>query len=409
MIVYRIIRATSPLSFAISSSTTCNDVHDCRTVPSIGFNCASTIFLCTWVALHLDVPEDPWEALWKSVLRRVGWTMMALLAPEAVLLMAFLDWIGSSNDLNNKLSEFGNAFIYIVDAHHLLLMTDRDPTCDWTETHAMLARMRGLRVEAEDGSWRVREYIGGITSDVRMPTMREIQDRSKGDAVAKAITIVQTLWFAIQAAHRISQGLVVTELELTTLGHVVLNIFVYWCWWNKPLNLQFPVDVYRAGDRGEAPNGELHPLEIESQGPALRRKLPIRVRMGTYFARNFSDLDWKGVVVLICFSIIGGIFGAIHCLAWNSTFPTNAEHLLWRVSALVVTAFPGLGFAVFVFGDQETSGRMEGSLKAAAWFLAVVYCLGRVCLLALGLAALRALPESAYEVPSWTVYIPHIG
>jgi hypothetical protein len=41
--------------------------------------------------------------------------------------------------------------------------------------------------------------------------------------------------------------------------------------------------------------------------------------------------------------------------------------------------------------------------------LAAGYCFGRVCLLALALAALRALPEGAYEIPSWTVYIPHIG
>ena len=75
---------------------------------------------------------------------------------------------------------------------------------------------------------------------------------------------------------------------------------------------------------------------------------------------------------------------------------------------MAVTVFPGLGFAIYHVGDN-TSGSMEFSMKAAAWFLAAVYCLGRVCLLALALAALRALPESAYEVPSWTVYIPHIG
>ena len=270
--------------------------------------------------------------------------------------------------------------------------------------------MRGLRVEAEDGSWTIQMDISRVSSDVKMPTMREIQDRSKGDAVAKTITIIQTLWFAIQAAHRVSYGLVVTELELTTLGHVVLNIFVYWCWWNKPLNLQFPVDVYRKknGDNQDGTPGRVKTLEVESQRPISRRKLPIRVRLGVYFKRNIADGGWKVVIVLICFSIIGGMFGAIHCLAWFSTFPTPVERLLWRVSALVVTAFPGLGFAIYIVGDAAY-GKTEHSLKAAAWFLAAVYCLGRICLLALALAALRGLPESAYEVPSWTVYIPHIG
>ena len=185
--------------------------------------------------------------------------------------------------------------------------------------------MRGLRVEAEDGSWRVHEHIYFVPSDVNMPTMREIQDKSKGDAVAKTITIIQTLWFAIQAAHRVSQGLIVTELELTTLGHVVLNIFIYWCWWSKPLNLQFPVDVYRKkrGDDQEKTLRGVKPSEVESQRRTSRRKLPSRVRIGAYFQRDIREWGWKGVIVLVCFSIIGGMFGAIHCLAWNSAFPTR--------------------------------------------------------------------------------------
>jgi len=103
--------------------------------------------------------------------------------------------------------------------------------------------MGGLRVVKEDGSKRIVHSLESVPSNIEMPTAKEIQDRGKADAVAKAIAIIQTLWFAVQAAHRVSQGLVVTELELTTLGHVVLNILIYWCWWNKPLNLQFPVEV----------------------------------------------------------------------------------------------------------------------------------------------------------------------
>src|ERR1700759_183629 len=110
MIIDHIVRAISPLSFAISSSTRCDNIHDCRTVPSIIYNCASTIFLCTWAALHLDVPEDPWEVWLKSFLRRVGWMMMALLAPEAVLYRAFGEWARSSGDLMDNLSESGTTF-----------------------------------------------------------------------------------------------------------------------------------------------------------------------------------------------------------------------------------------------------------------------------------------------------------
>ena len=65
----------------------------------------------------------------------------------------------------------------------------------------------------------------------------EIDDRSKSDFVAKAIIMLQTLWFILQMANRAHQGLTVTELELTTLAYDVF-------WWNKPVNIRFPFDVY---------------------------------------------------------------------------------------------------------------------------------------------------------------------
>jgi len=117
----------------------------------------------------------------------------------------------------------------------------------------------------------------------------------------------------------------------------------------------------------------------------------------------------KAAILLISFSIVGGMFGVIHCLAWNSTFPTPIEQLLWRVSASVVTFLPGLGFAVYAFAQLEARGVKEALLKTVAWLLAAAYCLSRICLLALAVSTLRALPERAYETPTWTVYVPHIG
>ena len=86
------------------------------------------------------------------------------------------------------------------------------------------------------------------TIEVPTITEGEIRDKSKGDDIAKAIALLQTLWFAIQAATRIGQGFVVTELEFTTLGHAVLNVFICWCWWKKPLNVDYPVDLHAKRD-----------------------------------------------------------------------------------------------------------------------------------------------------------------
>jgi hypothetical protein len=292
-----------------------------------------------------------------------------------------------------------------------IALSGDDPACDWTETHAMLATMSGLRVVEEDGSSYLCIAISNAPSNVTMPTKEQIQDRGKADNIAKTITIIQTLWFAVQAAHRVSQGLVVTDLELTVLAHVALNIFIYWCWWNKPLNLGFPVEVYvkKREDAGREADGNRVPAGAESQRPTPRRKLSFRVKLGAYFDRGMLALDgwWGATIGLVTVTIIGGTFGAIHCLAWNSTFPSHIEQALWRVSALVVTASPSLGFAFAL--SLEIWDVPETLLWIIGGLFGSVYCMGRICLLAIALAALRSLPERAYESPSWTTYIPHIG
>ena len=100
-------RATLVVNNALNSDSTtiCDDVHHCRTLLSIIVSCASTIFLCTWVALHPNVPEDPYEARSKSFWKRVGLMLVALLAPEVILIWVFGDWVASSNLLVEIMSE----------------------------------------------------------------------------------------------------------------------------------------------------------------------------------------------------------------------------------------------------------------------------------------------------------------
>ena len=72
----------------------------------------------------------------------------------------------------------------------------------------------------------------------------EIADKSKGDALAKAILILQTSWFICQCIARYVQGLSLTQLELTTVALASLNGITFMLWWNKPLGVETPVRVY---------------------------------------------------------------------------------------------------------------------------------------------------------------------
>jgi hypothetical protein len=74
-------------------------------------------------------------------------------------------------------------------------------------------------------------------------TKQEIQDRSKSDGLAKLVVLVQTAWFTGQCLARVVQKLAITELEIVTLAYTALNGVIYFFWWNKPLDVRFPLVI----------------------------------------------------------------------------------------------------------------------------------------------------------------------
>jgi len=74
---------------------------------------------------------------------------------------------------------------------------------------------------------------------------REIQDRSKGDGLSKALVVLQTTWFISQCISRKVQGLTITEIELVTVAFAFLNGIMYFLWWSKPVDVTTSVRIYR--------------------------------------------------------------------------------------------------------------------------------------------------------------------
>ena len=75
----------------------CNDLAHCRTVWSIIWSCLTTVFLCTWVAVHPNVPcpktrkANSWiercilNPLLSFIVHRLPLFVCALVVPEYVL------------------------------------------------------------------------------------------------------------------------------------------------------------------------------------------------------------------------------------------------------------------------------------------------------------------------------------
>jgi len=65
--------------------------HKPRTRFDIIWTCASTLFICTWVAIHPNVPPRG-EGHIRSLWRRIKLMLWTLVVPEFILIWAYRQW-----------------------------------------------------------------------------------------------------------------------------------------------------------------------------------------------------------------------------------------------------------------------------------------------------------------------------
>ena len=115
--------------------------------------------------------------------------------------------------------------------------------------HGFFVQMGGFVIEGKRGDLKVlhpRQLdLLHRAKQIHFPviTTSELSDRSKGDAVSKALVLVQTSWFIAQCIARHVAGLSITPLEISTLSFCALNGVMYFLWWEKPLDARVPVQV----------------------------------------------------------------------------------------------------------------------------------------------------------------------
>ncbi|KAJ7278733.1 hypothetical protein C8J57DRAFT_1573372 [Mycena rebaudengoi] len=249
----------------------------------------------------------------------------------------------------------------------------------------------------------VNQYLDAI----REVDVEDITDKSKGDALSKGIAFAQGTWFMTQCFARLAQNLPVSELEVATLAFAVVNVFIWLLWWNKPLDVQRPIMVIPVDDqrpmrvrppdsKGDHWLGRVGDALI-GQHDSYDSALHTSVHS---FWSNSTEERSKAKIAFFIECLIGTIFGAIHCVAWNADFPTTVEMWMWRSCTLSVTAFPVILVLCFTAWDE---------LLVAIFLLShLIYPIARLFLIALPLIALRAPAAGLLMDVNWSVYIPHL-
>ena len=261
-----------------------------------------------------------------------------------------------------------------------------------------------------------------------MPTKAEIKDRGKSDWLAKSLVLLQTSWFVMQCIARAIEHLPVTHLEVMTLAYAAMNFVIYIFWWNKPLNVNRPVRVFRKPEPRETQP------QVTGQASEARELTWKAIGDGfeTVFDFILGNQDWDldlsredrvprfwansndGEQEIADYIVLGvGVcFGAIHCIAWFFSFPTHRELLMWRISSVIITAVPiyiplMLLLAVLLgkmnFDKSANNVGYFGTLSGG-----ILYILARAITLVLAFTSLGGLPPGAYETVHWTTFIPHV-
>ena len=356
---------------------------DGRGTWSIVWSCLVTIFICTWSVLHLDVPKR--HGRWYLFFRKVRWMLLAALAPEWILYCSVESFFEARSLLGRLVTHGGDG---------------------WTLEHAEFAIAGGIRVKSPNSGKIVPNRIESLKKAVESGQIKEppiskeeLKSRSKSDGVVKLIALLQITWFGLQALFRAIQHLQVTPLEIMTVAFLVLAVLIYALWWNRPQDIEYPIIIT---------------LQNAENGVETSQRLNVDTKSRGGTKRWFTDEKYvasgkTGGFLISIFVFIAPLFGAIHCLAWNATFPTSKEALAWRICAVATTSLPLLLSAIFMITISVWDGVSNDVSSGSISFLLFLYVIARITLITLAVMSLRALPADAFQTITWTKYMPNLG
>lgn len=415
----------------------------------IAWTCLSTLILCTYSVLHLNVPKprpdgsysQSWR-IWSSSC----FAVLTIFAPECLLTESIWD-LKDAIYWRNEVRE-----------------THGVEAASWTLTHMFYANMGGLLVrdpeEAEDANPYILKgkFVSLAISDNVLPretsvSRDEILDKSKSDLFTKSLAVLQILYFYLEFFARIARRLPVTQLELTVAGVAVYALASYFCLLEKPKNVNMPTTI-------KALKGNPTPTEAENDNTSTYSNItgnnyatspsPLHIFRQAYSEASgggdthteasetdrdnfFAEALRAGHTVpfgrffqhdsaLFTLCLVSVPLGAIHLAAWNFHFPTTADAWLWRAASSYTTLIG----PVWVFGKMIVEYLVYGEFafdtncmaldadELKFWLYGpglgiILYFIGRCVLLVEMARCLFFLEPQAFETVSWTLNVPHIG
>ncbi|KAF5318645.1 hypothetical protein D9619_011055 [Psilocybe cf. subviscida] len=409
------------------------DIHPLRSRYAIIQTCLATLFICVWQSSHPNIVD-----LRQPGLKRIAWRFLSacgtLIAPEVVLVVALEERIEASKIAHQYNTDFllnvpkrlwwqstwesTKAWFYPLpnDA------TRYDYVEPWTTSHGFFIQMGGFQLYKDNYPSEKLDYdrfsellrSGHIDPPHTYISTRDLEDRSKGDAISKSIAIFQTSWFILQCFVRLGQHLPLSELEIFTLASAVLNGAIYAADWDKPQgagvairlpwkdgysveqqtsfasnqpcegsmeqqrscapiipmqslggpNITQGADGVVNPDRNSTPTNPSNRSSIPLLDHPRNQKLPVIYFPNTnsermHYSSALRSMSDSRAAAITC--IAGSVFGAIHFFAWGLEFPTKMDQITWHICTVGLTCIPILLSGSLIMGkwaDLDEDGKI---------------------------------------------------
>ncbi|KUJ16975.1 uncharacterized protein LY89DRAFT_585846 [Mollisia scopiformis] len=310
---------------------------DVRGTFDVVWSCISVLLICTWSILHLNIPvqSTPRTKVQKYVrasfrtCTKIKWMLMNVVAPEWALGKAWSDYRSvASLEASFKPYEWSRSHIYLANMGGFAISFPSSTMADSKATERDIWIL--------DASQLLLALKLGIIAELPYVSEDELNDRSKSDVFVKLIAVGQIIWFLIQLVSRLARRIATSQLEIMTLAFAACTVVTYALLLDKPKDVQTTITIPA---KRYATAAEMN--RLANMGPAsylTNRGRNVCIPNNAIHAEDGSSSG--GVVALsagAAFSVL--IFGGFHCLAWNFTFPTPAERVLWQAASIFTAAF----------------------------------------------------------------------
>ena len=361
------------------------------------WSCLVTIVLCTWTVQRLQVV--PCTASKNAIFRKKAfWFPVTLLCPEYVAWIAFEQW------------QRARKYKEVYEMGHK----------DWTMQHGFYVDMGGLQVKLEGCSpyfligkenRDILKLDDGVRFTIRLDDLilllkadllsipniciHDLEERSKNDQSARVITSLQVLYFVVQVFGRLGSDLPISTLEISTLAFVCCAALIEYFWWDKPLDLRTATVTTLSPENNARFISILPQLRFNAPEQDLADRKDFRL----FFDRMLRGSEMNKNIIYGVW--IGFIFNSIHISAWNYSFASKAEQLLWRITSLgTCGAVVFLWIATFI--HSSAIRLILSSLSTIFYYTCRVYLIVEV------FVSLRSVPGALYETAAWQNALPGV-